>query len=923
MAVQNLTFKQPSILSRGTLPWIVMALLPAVLLHWMLPFVSDVGPGRSFMRYSMWFQKEMMYALKTGTFPLFMPTSFGGMQSSVVAGVGQMFLPIPYVASMLPGYWAGNGSEWNLLLLLMMIPVGHMMLFAFLKRLNIHVLPAFFLSTITIYAPRLLTSISYGPGIGIWVGQIFLCAVIGLYCLQPVGWKRPLCIIGAVYWIINSGIPGETFYALLGTVLFTFYVPFLIRALCPAKAPAFSKTLWFWAQTGIYGIAGILLSFAYILPMYLDVVTQVGFGNQGYAWASGRNDSVAGIIANFFSPLRASFMGCFAGSPLYLTAMMIPALKLFRVKVPVVLWCIIVTVVISLLHMMGDLTPVHQFIWEHLPFASSTRVPERISLLLPMLFMLILLWLFSTEQTLPLPFTGGRQRISMTSFTGVVALCLYLVYFVVTARIHTNLFEVARINLELLPGWVEPFTIVNGVLILVLMSLHGLGSRFRPRAEFCLCLLTVLQLAFVLQHAAVPFMAKEAHPALTLETLAARKQKTMAIIPDYLFVGEIMSGRHAIEQIRHYFLEPHTGKLYSHYQCVNTQQQAHDYLNNRRQQDEAVIEACPKARAEKGPTSGGNGKNAVTLIHSSYNRMIFAASASTPGVFVFAPVYDHHWRASLNGHSAKVFRANGASHGVFVPRGNHIIEFRYWSNGAFWGMVVSTLTLMGIGLIIGIRGVQSQRMGYLISTLTLIAGLGLFALWYHSLYNGDSLGTRYEWASPPVDARPNLAYGRQTRMSSLNSRHPFIHHSRRAVDGDPSFQSCFVTDAEENPWWEVDLGSLQTFNEVAVFMQLQGYAHDKMLSYFSDNVALTHESGVLVYKKIPVLFNNTPLTIVVSDDRRNWDGVTVKHTDANSPLRIRFKKPVEARYVRISASGKCRLSLNEVAVYPPGPLHER
>ncbi|MDY6824895.1 MAG: hypothetical protein SWH68_14030 [Thermodesulfobacteriota bacterium] len=902
----------------------LIILMPLLMLHWMLPLISDVGPGRSFMRYAMWLQKEMMFAIRGGTFPLFFPTSFGGIQSSLVAGVSQIYLPVPYIASVLPGYWSGNGAEWNLLLLLLTLPAAHLMLFAFLKRLPISPMLAFFFSLITVYAPRLLTAINYGPAIGIWTGHIFLCGVLGLYCLRPRGWKLPLCIIGAVYWIVNSGIPGEALYALFGAALFAFFLPFFLGVLITSQASDFRQIQRFWGLATLYGAAGILLSFAYVLPMYIDVVKTVGFGNQGYEWAASRNDTPAGIIANFFSPLRASFMGLFTGTSLYLPALLIPLLKLARVRIPVVVWGVTGVVVISLLHMLGDLTPVHRFIWEYFPFASATRVPERISLILPMFFLLLLLWMFTTETMVFVTIRGSRRQIAVRSLAGIMALCMYSLYFSFTAIIDTDLSVVARTNLDNIPLWAEPLIIGSGIATLVCVVLHGMGPGRRKRIEVLLCLIAVLQLTVLLRHGAIPFMEKAAHPSLTLEKMTARKQKTMNLIPDYLFVGELFSSSEAIKQVKHYFIEPYLAKLYYQYTCVVDQKDAYKFLNQGRDENEAVIEMCPLGKKEMLAPEGVSPPPtaAVRLVYNSNNRMVFEVDAAMPGVFVFSPVYDLHWQARVNGEKARVYRVNGASHGVFVPKGDNTITFRYWSWAAFWGMLISCLTLLGISVIVGFRCIRHKPAGYMAGTVIVIAAMGLFGLWYKSLYSGENLNTRYEWSSPPADERSNMAYGRQARMSSFNRRHPYVHSSRRAVDGDPSFQSCFVTDVEETPWWMVDMGAVREIGEVAVYMALKGYVYDTMLSYFRDNISLAHASGVLVFKRLPVLFNNPPITIAVSRDKRHWEKMKVETLGAAPCLRINFPEPLAARYIRISASGQCRLALNEVLVYPPAAENE-
>ena len=174
------------------------------------------------------------------------------------------------------------------------------------------------------------------------------------------------------------------------------------------------------------------------------------------------------------------------------------------------------------------------------------------------------------------------------------------------------------------------------------------------------------------------------------------------------------------------------------------------------------------------------------------------------------------------------------------------------------------------------------------AALGVLAAAALFFLWYASLYTGDNLGTRYEWQSPPPEAPVNLAFGRPTRMSSHTPGYPYLYNSRHAVDGGRGIDSCFFTDLEEDPWWQVDLQQVRRVGKILLYT---GFGGER--------------------------FNASPLAVSISDDGRLWRQVHLGMPVPDKVLEIRLELPEKFRYLNIRASGRCVLSLNEVEVYEP------
>ena len=150
------------------------------------------------------------------------------------------------------------------------------------------------------------------------------------------------------------------------------------------------------------------------------------------------------------------------------------------------------------------------------------------------------------------------------------------------------------------------------------------------------------------------------------------------------------------------------------------------------------------------------------------------------------------------------------------------------------------------------------------------------------------MGTTYSWTySPPISA-PNIAYGKQTSVS-LSLPESYLHlHSSRAVDGDLSRGSGFMTGMHENPSWTVDLDQAAMITKIAIY-----------------------ESRDEKY------LNTRPFIIDLSMDGRQWFKAAslMSLPDEASPVNVALDSPNTARYIRITASGNCMLALDEVEVY--------
>jgi uncharacterized membrane protein YfhO len=88
------------------------------------------------------------------------------------------------------------------------------------------------------------------------------------------------------------------------------------------------------------------------------------------------------------------------------------------------------------------------------------------------------------------------------------------------------------------------------------------------------------------------------------------------------------------------------------------------------------------------------------------DRVRLLTNAEQPAVLVLADAWDPGWRATVDGVSEPVLRANVAFLGVAVPAGHHLVELVYRPaavQGALALSVVGLLALAALGLAGGTR----------------------------------------------------------------------------------------------------------------------------------------------------------------------------------------------------------------------------
>lgn len=84
----------------------------------------------------------------------------------------------------------------------------------------------------------------------------------------------------------------------------------------------------------------------------------------------------------------------------------------------------------------------------------------------------------------------------------------------------------------------------------------------------------------------------------------------------------------------------------------------------------------------------------LDVAHFDANRAAFKTNFDRRTFLVYNDSFTNSWQAFVDGKKEKIERTNGAFKGVWVPKGEHTLEFRYAPPGGQWVYVLTTVGLL-------------------------------------------------------------------------------------------------------------------------------------------------------------------------------------------------------------------------------------
>ncbi|HEU5101485.1 MAG TPA: YfhO family protein [Roseiflexaceae bacterium] len=104
----------------------------------------------------------------------------------------------------------------------------------------------------------------------------------------------------------------------------------------------------------------------------------------------------------------------------------------------------------------------------------------------------------------------------------------------------------------------------------------------------------------------------------------------------------------------------------------------------------AILPSAPPPLAA--PTS----PESVPTIDYAPNRATVRARVNAPALLVVSDAYSDDWHVMVDGQPATLYRANYAFRGVWLPPGEHLVEFSYAPSAFLIGGAISSATLAGL-----------------------------------------------------------------------------------------------------------------------------------------------------------------------------------------------------------------------------------
>jgi hypothetical protein len=704
---------------------------PFVMLSWLAPIVGTRTIGNDYLRFSIQDQLELMWSVRHGTFPLYLP-GFASGHSAAAATMGQLYHPISWLAPALPGYWRGYALECNTFLRLLSLGLAQLVLYRLARRLHVAPLPSFLSTLVAVYNLRMLDSFRFGATLEGYVGMLFLVAAAGRLYLDEHG-RLSVALVGAsTYLLLVSGHPQWVYYGSLGAFVFACLFPWVARALDPGIAsPDLPRIRRYLARLTLGALGGALLAAPYLLTFYFECYrTNADRVAQGYEWTLLFSDTARGQFANFLFPLRADVHGAFGGSALFTLAAFFPVAAVAQRRTPRVLWILYGWALLAFVFALGNTTSVHRQLVETVPLLGSFRVPGRIVLWIPLACFPLLAWMLT-----------AANRAGLLGASSAALLFQIWGWLWAGPMLPAGRYAPVEI-LQPLPPYVEDLLLRLAGATLVLLVLAAAWPRRASRA-LALAALAVASTTWLCLHYGT-WQAERPITRSAEEITAERRSfarldldagvgMEMRRVADYRLFG--LSPRRPLATVEHAAEQ------------VSSEQ---EILTRLRTQPHAplLVEAPVPTRSAEAFSRDDQ----VRLTYNTHNRHVFEVVAAMDGYVVLGLPWLDGFEGRVDGRPAALVRANALYPAVFVPPGRHVVEFRFVSRPFLVGLGIAIA-----GAILWLLWWTRCRRPWVLA-VAILAAAAFVVKTRAALFDGPSFGKDFYWQAvlePPGSTAGN------------------------------------------------------------------------------------------------------------------------------------------------------------------------
>jgi hypothetical protein len=718
----------------GDARYLLALLQPFVLLWWLVPWLSGRTIGNDYPVYAIEYQLELLFSLHHGSYPLFVPGFHHG-QSAAALSLGGLHHPIAWICGILPGYWDGHALAWNTLFRLVSLGFAQLFLWRLLRGLRLPLWLAWLVSTVAVYNLRMLDMFRFAATLEAWTGAWFVVSAAGWMLLDRRSRLAPLALVLAGWWTIGSGHPQFAYFAAMAAGITVLALPLLLPSDLREAWPTVGS---YYGRVAAWGSLSVALSASLLLPFVLDFMAgNTGRVGREYAWSLGYSDTPAGVVANLLMPLRADVHGAFGGSSLLLLALLLPLGRLAGLRIARSAWIGLGLAALVLLYTLGGHTPLHRWAWEIVPFAQAFRVPGRLAQLLPFLALILAVLAWRAWEADEGAGRGARRGLALVAGIALLAQLASPWIWSAWAPRHTLVTAQQLRGV----GWgLELAVAFAGALALAALA----GLVLRPGWRWLvapLLLATLAQLGICLS---LGTWVEPARPTVSLAQKAERKQAALK----YYY------GRHGQGDGMEQGVVRDHGRLGAPFHAELARLCSSPVgVQSREQAYERLLAQAPPAGscliegAQSAPPGPAAGR--VDLSLATFNRQDFEVVAPREAWLVVHHPHDGRWRARVDGVEVPLARADGLELAVPIPPGEHGVQLRYGSPAWTAGAIISSAALALLGMLASLRLLSGGRRAWG-GAVSVVVAVGVFALWYTSLYSGEHLGTVYSWQDGEV-----------------------------------------------------------------------------------------------------------------------------------------------------------------------------
>ncbi len=108
-------------------------------------------------------------------------------------------------------------------------------------------------------------------------------------------------------------------------------------------------------------------------------------------------------------------------------------------------------------------------------------------------------------------------------------------------------------------------------------------------------------------------------------------------------------------------------------------------------------------------TPGSSQPGSVTVAEYTPGHIVLDVDAARPSLLVVAESYYPGWRATIDGRSATILRANYLSQGLVMQQGKHTVEFSYEPDSFRYGVLISLVGLASLVALVGWIVIAKKR----------------------------------------------------------------------------------------------------------------------------------------------------------------------------------------------------------------------